>query len=459
MPAQLLAYAVGLLCTAIFVRLARKTASRQIILLTASYIFYGSLGVWFLAVLVSSSLINFFLGHRLRCSRAPYVLWAGILFNLGLLVFFKYLPQTGSALVRVVMPVGLSFWTFQALSYLFDLYREEELDPTPVEFCLYMAFAPTVVSGPICRLHEILPQLRHYTEIRRLETLSAIQRIWLGALMIALGQLLGSGIQPGLGIDYGYESARGLHALDAWLLAIGYGFQLFFDFAGYSHVAIGSAHLLGVRVPENFDAPYISTSPSIFWTRWHKSLSFWIRDYLFLPLATMRRGIWWRYSALLFSMIVFGLWHKGSLLFLIWGAYHGSLLVLHRLWQHLLHGLNWRWEGTLQTALSWLVTFSAICLGWIFFRAHDLSGAFRMFAALISPSGYFAPTLPKTLYILAVTLTLGYFVVTKVSARGNPEVPVLGWIPMELRYACYAVTIYLLVFRTMQPQPFIYSQF
>ena len=285
MVASFLVYAVGLFCTAMVLGQVRSARARQVILLVVSYAFYASWGLWVLAVLTGSSFANYALGRRLRRTPTLPWLWSGVLFNVTLLAFFKYLPDVarqaageGTALARIVLPIGLSFWTFQALSYLFDLYREEELDPTLLEFCLYMGFAPTVLSGPICRLSEVLPQLRQNAPLRRSEVQLASQRIWLGALMMSLAQLLGSGPSRGGGINRGFDSARPLNAPDIWLLAIGYGFQLFFDFAGYSHIAIGAARLLGVGVRENFDRPYLSTSPSVFWTRWHRSLSSWIQD-------------------------------------------------------------------------------------------------------------------------------------------------------------------------------------
>jgi alginate O-acetyltransferase complex protein AlgI len=464
--ARLLAYALALLCTALVLRRVRSTTARQVILLLVSYAFYASWGAWFLAILIASSIVNYVLGRRLRRTPTLFWLWTGITFNLALLAFFKYLPDiarqtTGDSalLARVVLPIGLSFWTFQALSYLFDLYREEELDPMPLEFCLYMSFAPTVLSGPICRLPEILPKLRAHAQLTRGDIHAAGQRIWLGALMMALAQLLGTGLRPGTGINYGFDVAHAINAPDVWLLAIGYGFQLSFDFAGYSHVAIGAARLLGVRVPENFDRPYLSTSPSIFWTRWHMTLSFWIRDYLFLPLATLRRETWWRYFALLLSMVVFGLWHKGALTFIVWGAYHGVVLVLHRLWQQFERRMNFRWDSVFQSALSWLVTFVTMSLGWICFRALDLRQALRMWAALVTPSSYRSPALPIDLYVLTAALVLGYFIAVKLSSLGKAESPVLSWMPLELRYACYAVALYLAVFRAASPQAFLYSKF
>ena len=464
MTARLLVYAIGLLVTSLLAgRL--KAGPRRALLLVVSLAFYASWGPWFLAVLLGSAAVNFALGKALRRRPSSGRLWLGIAFNVALLGVFKYLPAIAqqvsaqSALGRIVLPVGLSFWTFQALSYLFDLYREEELDPTFPEFLLYMSFAPIVLSGPICRLPEILPQLRERAGLSRGDVRAAVQRIWLGALMMALAQLLGSGLTPDHGINAGFEAGVPLTAPDVWLLAFGYGFQLFFDFAGYSHIAIGAARLLGVRVPENFDRPYLSTSPSVFWTRWHMSLSFWIRDYLFLPVAAMRRETWWRNGALLFSMIVFGIWHKGAVLFVIWGAYHGVLLVLHRQWQQIQRRAGFEWSGALPDAVSWVVTFSVMCLGWIWFRAASVSQALGMFAALIHPAQYRAPALPLELYALTAVLGLGYFVGVALASRRREDEALLAWLPLEVRYACYAVALYLVVFRAAQPQAFIYSQF
>src|SRR6185295_9624236 len=183
----------------------------------------------------------------------------------------------------IVMPVGISFWTFQGLSYLFDVYREEEIDPSLLEFCLYMAFWPTVLSGPVCRLPNMLPQFRKEPVFSWEDISAGTLRIIQGLFMkMVLAQLLASGLTPGQGVAAGFDQVKsGLGGLDVWLLAIGFGFQLFFDFAGYSHIVIGGARLFGIQVPENFHRPFVSTTPSIFWTRWHMSLSFWIRDYVF----------------------------------------------------------------------------------------------------------------------------------------------------------------------------------
>ena len=179
-------------------------------------------------------------------------------------------------------------------------------------------------------------------------------RIATGVLMMQLAKLLGHGVLGGHGINSGFDRLTQWSGADVWCLAFGYGLQLFFDFAGYSHIAIGAAQALGFTIPENFARPFASDSPSVFWTRWHMSLSFWIRDYVFLPLAVVRREIWWRNLVLVISMMIFGVWHKATILFVLWGCYHGVLLVLHRQVQALERRFNWTPPEGAWNAISWV---------------------------------------------------------------------------------------------------------
>ncbi len=293
--------AVFLVTVAVFARV-RQQSARQWALLAASYVLYLTWIKWFAAILLLSTLVNYLFGRWLRKRPTWPALTAGIVFNLALLGSFKYLPELAisqpfSSLERfahLALPVGLSFWTFQAMSYLFDLYREEELDPSLVEFALYMAFFPVTISGPVCRMPDMLPQFRSEAAVRAADRERGFSRIATGVLMMQLGKLLGQGILAGDGINSGFDRLARWSGSDVWCLAIGFGLQLFFDFAGYTHIAIGAAQMLGITVPENFDRPFASQTPSVFWTRWHMSLSFWIRDYVFLPLAMLRRGMLWR---------------------------------------------------------------------------------------------------------------------------------------------------------------------
>jgi alginate O-acetyltransferase complex protein AlgI len=409
---------VFLACAALLTRI-RAPRARQVVLLVASYGLYLSWEPWFAAVLAASTLMNFVVGRSLRRRPSAWTLALGVALNLALLGFFKYLPVAATGLQvaalqtlsGLAMPLGISFWTFQAMSYLFDLYREEELDPSLLEFAVYLAFFPVTISGPVCRLPDMLPQFRADATAPRDAISRGFQRIAIGVLMMQFAKLLGQGILAGDGIASGFDRVTHWTGPDAWCLAFGYGLQLFFDFGGYSHIAIGAAQALGFTLPENFDHPFESNTPSMFWTRWHMSLSFWIRDYVFLPLATLRREVWWRHLALLLSMIAFGLWHKASVLFVLWGAYHGALLVAHRLLQQATRRFDQEPPAVLWTSLSWIATLVSINLGWIFFRANSFNQARLMLAALATPASYSSHALSLSLYLLVVSLAMGYALV------------------------------------------------
>jgi alginate O-acetyltransferase complex protein AlgI len=405
-------YTGALAAGLIVVASVRSQKKRQTFLLIASYVLYAAWSLWFAPLLLFSTAVNFVIGSRLRKRASLPVLWLGIVFNLLFLAFFKYLPGLWlsspvpwlRSFSHVAIPLGISFWTFQAMSYLFDLYRDEDLDPSFWEFMLYMAFFPIAISGPICRLVDMLPQFRSEEPVRWENVGTGIRRIATGALMMQLAQLLGRGILTGSGVNAGFDHAGQLTGPDVLCLVFGYGLQLFFDFAGYSHIAIGGAQILGYTLPENFSRPFTATTPSSFWTRWHMSLSFWIRDYVFLPMATARREMWWRNLSLLISMVLFGFWHKASLLFVMWGAYHGLLLVFHRQVQQ----FNRRFDWQPPTFLSWLATVTFINVGWIFFRANSLAQARDLFRALVSVGSYGHHFLPAMFYGTVAGLAAGY---------------------------------------------------
>ena len=412
---QAISYVLLFLTCVAVLATVRGRRVRQGVLLIASIALYFTWQPWFGAVLLASIVVNFLLGKWLRNDPRWVPLGAGIVFNLILLSFFKYLPGVAlpfghGALWDLALPLGISFWTFQAMSYLFDLYRGEELDPSFVEFALYMVFFPVTISGPICRMPDMLPQFRSAETTSWSDIGLGFRRIAIGVFMMQLGKLLGQGILAGDGIVSGFDRASQWSGTDVWCLAFGYGLQLFFDFAGYTHIAVGAAKALGIIVPDNFERPFASTNPSVFWTRWHMSLSFWIRDHVFFPLAPLRREIWWRNLALALSMVVFGLWHKATLLFLLWGGYHGVLLVLHRQVQQVQRRFKWE-PPRIWTPLSWFATAILIGLGWIFFRANSWLQARQMLAAVLSPEGYSSHVLSSSLYLLIAVLAGGYAIV------------------------------------------------
>lgn len=408
----------------------RSITTRQGLFLVASYVFYASWGgLGFLAVLLLSTVMNYVCGSLLRRQPTLSRLWVGVGLNILILGFFKYIPglwdsqaagSWGADFLRnLAMPLGISFWTFQGLSYLFDIYREEEIDPTLLEFALYMAFWPTVVSGPVCRLPDMLPQFRENYFFNWEDISAGFSRIIQGVIMkFVLAELLGSGLSGYGGVSAGFDSPlTRWSGADAWLLAIGFSFQLFFDFASYSHIVIGAARLFGFRLAENFDRPYLSPTPSNFWTRWHMSLSSWIRDYVFMPLAAMRREHWWPHVSLVVAMVLFGFWHGAAWTFILWGLYHGLVLIGHRIGQQTKRRMGLRMPAPWGHGLSVFATFALVSLGWIFFRARDTGTALEMLRSIVTFDGYFRFNQPSSFYLITCGLALGYFIFHALEAR------------------------------------------
>jgi D-alanyl-lipoteichoic acid acyltransferase DltB (MBOAT superfamily) len=421
MTIELFAYAIGLLVVWLLAWRLRSVVARQWLYLVASLTFYFSWASWLIVVLLCSALMNYALGEWLKKNVSALRLWVGIILNVALLSVFKYLPLLGemsspgspfSSFRRILVPLGVSFWTFQALSYLFELYREEELDPTPLEFCLYMTFWPTVLQGPICRMSSLLPQFRQEWSVSEDDLRTGVRRVAIGIFMAFLAEVMSGGLYPGAGIDAAFNHVTApIGGLDVWVLIIGYGFQLYFSFCGFCHIVIGAARLFGIQLQENFNRPYLSTTISVFWTRWHMSLSFWIRDFLFLPLATMRREVWWRNLSLVIAMFVFGFWHGGTVLFMMWGIYHGLLLVLHRQWQEFRKRLGFEWSGIVATGISWMLTFGAVCIGYIFFRSETVAQALAMLRGIFDLRSYQDHALAPSLYFMTLAASVGYFAV------------------------------------------------
>ncbi len=452
-------------------RIIPSGKGRQLLWLAASYFFYGTWGLNFLAILLVSSLVNYGLGIYLRRKPTAGRLWVGIGFNVFVLAVFKYLPAWSfhqaaghlpSFLENLILPVGVSFWTFEALSYLFDVYREEELDPSLTEFCLYMAFWPTVLSGPVCRLPELLPQFRTAEPVWD-DITEGVRRIILGFFMkTVLSQMLGAGLRPGEGVDFGFNQiAHGWTGLDVCILALGFGFQMYFDFAGYSNIVIGTARLFGVRLRENFRDPFLSTSPSEFWTRWHMSLSFWIRDYVFLPLATWRPQVWWRHVSLVIALMLFGFWHGAESTYIIWGALQGLLLVAHRQYQQFERRANVQLPALVASYAGWAVTFTCMLLSWVVFRANDLHQAGVMLHALVQVSSYRHFVLPRNFVWMTIVISVLYFVVAGLrrvaeNIKQSPAVSRLGW---ALSPVLYSAAMLSVVIMSIHKTVFVYLQF
>jgi alginate O-acetyltransferase complex protein AlgI len=387
---------------------------RHLLLTVLSYGFYGWANPLFCVLLLVSTLIDYLCGRVLtgwridpatgdlprlveggpRSRAQRLAVLASVVSNLALLGFFKYFnlgldtvnallaafggeAHTLDTTLRVVLPLGISFYTFQSMSYTLDVYRGHAAPLRSfVDFACYVSLFPQLVAGPIIRYQELADQMRS-----RAHTWELFARGW--ALFIAgLGKKVLLANPCGQLADAAF-GAGALHTADAWLGAVGYAFQIYFDFSGYSDMAIGLGLLMGFRFPRNFDAPYRATSITDFWRRWHISLSTWLRDYLYLPLGGNRRGPFRTYVNLMLVMLLGGLWHGAAWNFVVWGGLHGLLLALERAGgKRALYGWAPR---PVQVAL----TFLLVLVTWVFFRAQDLTHAMRYLSAL---AGFASPT-------------------------------------------------------------------
>ena len=443
-------------------------------LLVASYVFYGAWDWRFLSLIFLSTLIDYTVGRRLEFESDPqrrkHWLVVSCATNLGLLGIFKYLGFFAESFadlaglfgwhvdvvtLHIVLPVGISFYTFQTMSYTIDVYRRK-IEPVRSfeDFALFVAYFPQLVAGPIERASHLLPQLMRPRTVRR-------DQLFEGAWLIAWGlfkkAVIADNVAPR--IDEVFLPTNDWASGGACLVAIyGFAIQIYCDFSGYSDVARGLGKLMGVDIMRNFQIPYVATNPSEFWRRWHISLSTWLRDYLYVPLGGNRGTRLETYRNLTLTMVLGGLWHGAAWTFVLWGIYQGLLLVVHR-WFMIDHD----WFGRFRSRslwvrfVSWFVMFHLVCLGWLIFRAksvHQIGSFLRRIvldfrvdvteAHLLWPVAFFG----SILFVYDTSLR-------------NADVPCTrpGWNRGLGPVAVTALVILALVFWPPRIQQFIYFQF
>jgi alginate O-acetyltransferase complex protein AlgI len=395
-------------------------------LLVASLTFYGLWRVDFLPVLLASAVVDYFVALHLPRTDLPrrrkLLVALSLLVNLGLLCYFKYLifftnnafealrllgVQAANPAWSIILPLGISFYTFQTISYTIDVYRKNiEPERSFITYACYVTFFPQLIAGPILRAAEVIPQLLKRLPFDPDLFVFGLRRVLFG---LFLKTVLADNV--GVWVDVGFaQNLSGMSALDVWTLAFLFGFQIYFDFSAYSHIAIGSAAMMGLRFPENFNFPYLSSSPREFWKRWHISLSSWIRDYLYLPLVgavfgrsstggleTTGREAKRRNQALFLSWLIMGLWHGANWTFVLWGLYHALLVMGHRIvspWTKSLPRL-------VRSVGGWCITLPLIMLGWIFFRARTASEALMLLAKVFNPAQYRQLGMRENAYLTA----------------------------------------------------------
>jgi len=456
-----------------FQRLPLPWTARKAFFLLASYGFYAAWKWPYLSLLLASTTADWFLGHALARQTSPLrrrlLLLASLVFNLGLLAAFKYsgfllenlswlFGQIGVEFaaepLSSVLPVGISFYTFQTLSYTIDIYRGR-LAPARslLDYALYVAFFPQLVAGPIVRAADFLPQI---TEPKR----PSDQALGLGLALITLGLFEKSVLADGVMAPVAEAVFDGgtVSATTAWAGALAFAGQIYCDFAGYSTIALGAAACLGFRLPENFRAPYAAIGFSDFWRRWHISLSSWMRDYLYIPLGGNRRGEWRSHINRVLTMLLAGLWHGANWTYVAWGGLHGLWLVLERLARRAL-GKSMTWSRPAVRALLWLGTLAVVCWTWVFFRAKTLPRALDMAGAMLGTGETPGAGAPAREDIVAMLLVALGIVASHWWLRGRSLAEQAARAPWWLRSLLLAIMIFLLCTMPGRDRAFIYFQF
>lgn len=450
---------------------------RKYFLILASYVFYGYWDWRFCSLLLISTVIDFYVSKYLdrteKLSLRKTLLFISIIANLGILGFFKYFqffvdsvsPVAGIfggnldyLHMNIILPVGISFYTFQTMSYTIDVYRKK-IKPAEdfADFSLYVSFFPQLVAGPIERAGHLLPQIKLMNKPTRQQVNTGIILIVTGLFKkVMIGDTTGKIVDNIFANPEFYKSDELLAAL------ILFSIQIYADFSGYSSIARGTARLFGVELMRNFEQPYLSSNVTEFWRRWHISLSTWLRDYIYIPLGGSRKGKFRTELNLMLTMLLGGLWHGANWTFVIWGGLHGLYLIIHKL---ILRGkeIKARFEYTsfkslLIFASKVILTFSLVLITWLFFRAESFSQAFLIIGKFINwENGEFTLRFIRITGIFLIVVLA--FDVLEYYTRKHSFMTLIKSIPV--RYAIMSALLFVTLIYMFQsePLPFIYFQF
>jgi D-alanyl-lipoteichoic acid acyltransferase DltB (MBOAT superfamily) len=438
--------------------MSRQAVWRGWILL-ASYVFYAWWDWRFVFLLAASTIVNHVLAvaiHRSRRTGARKGFLAlAVAFDLGLLGYFKYANfflstadnvAGTSWIAHVVLPVGISFYSFMAISYVVDTYRGELVPASFARFAVFQAFFPHLVAGPIVRASELLPQLERERDPRKVDVSRAFLLIISGLfLKVVIANHLATNI-----VDDVFAAPNRHSSLEVLVGIYGYAVQIFADFCGYTNIAIGVALLLGFEFPQNFASPYTAVSLQDFWRRWHMTLSRWLRDYLYISLGGNRKGRLLTYRNLMLTMLLGGLWHGAAWTFVVWGGIHGLGLSIER-------ATGWRPTSPSAQWLGRIITFHVVCLGWIFFRADSFGRAGDVIARLFSAWGGSSPLVTTSVVLAILVGILGQYI-----RPGAIGAALSGFqrLSVPVQAACFGLSLMLI--NTLGPEgvaPFIYFRF
>ncbi|MCP5094544.1 MAG: MBOAT family protein [Chloroflexi bacterium] len=452
----------------------KNRKAQNSLLLIASYYFYGSWDWRFLVLIATSTIIDFFIGHALNhtpldfTARRKQLLAASVTVNLSILGFFKYFNffvesltdlftlfgmKVNPITLQIILPVGISFYTFQTMSYTIDIYRKR-LQPakTFLDFAVFVSFFPQLVAGPIERASNLIPQ---FEKPRRITA----EQINTGLFLILWGffKKTAVGDNAGLIADQIFNNYTNYEGIDLFIGILAFSIQIYGDFSGYSDIARGISRLMGFELMVNFRLPYFALNPTDFWQRWHISLSSWLRDYLYIPLGGNRKGIAKTYRNLFLTMLLGGLWHGAAWNFVIWGAFHGTILILYRRFEKKpAHQDPWGGEQPYLIVIAkMLLMFALTLVGWLIFRSESVAQIVYFITHLSFASSAVTADFGKQLLFFTTP-----FLVVQVYQYVTRDLLVLTKLPTVARVLIYGLMgSWVLIFGIRASLEFIYFQF
>lgn len=452
----------------ICLKFVRNEKQQNVVLLLASYIFYALGDVRFLLLLAGVSVFMWFLGRKIGVAvskqNVKRYLVIGVTANVLILGIFKYfnffaegfstLLGLGHTTLNIILPIGISFYIFQSISYLADVYTEKiEAEESVWNVMLYIGFFPQIVSGPIVKAHDFLPQIKELHKITWEGLSHGMQRFAMGAFKKAV-----IADRLGVAVNAVFAAPEAYSGLSLLATVLAYGLQIYYDFSGYSDMAIGVAHVLGFDLGVNFNLPYLAKNPSDFWRRWHISLSSWFRDYVYIPLGGSRKGKVRTYLNLFITMLLSGFWHGANLAFVVWGAGHALASVVHKWFTDVKKKNGWdKKESKVGAGISMLLMFLVVNLLWIPFRINEFGQALRVMRRIFMWSDGVDYVYVFTLIFAVLLLVVELIAVLK--NKGNHI-----WKPLDLSrfwnkvLMCVFVLI-IVCFAYIGDSAFIYAQF
>jgi D-alanyl-lipoteichoic acid acyltransferase DltB (MBOAT superfamily) len=393
----------------------RLTTAATAWLVLASLCFYGWWNVKYIALILFSILFNFGVGMSLRGGALPaenigqkrFILFFGIAVNVALLGYYKYadffiasvnaLSGWQFGLQKVVLPLGISFFTFTQIAYLVDVHENRAHEYDFLRYALFVTFFPHLLAGPIIHHKEMMPQ---FSSLKN--RVLSFKNLSLGLYLFFIGLFKKVMIADELAplANFGFDSARALTFIDAWVTSLSYTLQLYFDFSAYTDMALGAALLFNIRLPFNFNSPYSALNIADFWRRWHMTLSRFLRDYVYIPLGGNRKGDAATSRNLMATFLIGGIWHGAGWTFVFWGFLHGTAAVIHRIWE--------RAGVSMPRAVAWLLTFNFVNIAWIFFRAKTWDDAFKVLSGMFGMKGIMlSPAAEKLRFLTDAGVTFG----------------------------------------------------